>query len=130
MPQTVPDLWPDNFGTTNELTPSVILKVQASNLASKTGGVVLGEVLSSTDGEHINITFYLVAPALNQYKYKLFLISHGFSYYPLTIFVSSRPGPIVVRNEAEFLERLREIFQSEETTRAIRFMIQHSRDQD
>lgn len=127
MPQTIPDLWPKSFGTATELTPTAILKMQASKLAEKTGGIVLGEVQSSGQGETLRTDFNLIAPALSNYRYRLFSIVHPLENYPVEI--SGAPGqdaPVGARDEPEFLNGLSDILNSERTRRIIQSLIEHS----
>ena len=131
------DLWPEDFGHISELkAPVTILKEQASLLGKKTSNLVEAEVVqysSPTPGK-FDYTFYIVAPVLDNYKYKLFTISHGIDSYPVTIYVGedmqaeidlaeidlTEPREkLVAESESEFVEVLKKIFSTEKTKRAI-----------
>jgi hypothetical protein len=128
MATTIPDLWPANFGSDVELTPAAILKVQAAKLAERTNGMVVGEVKTRVEGETVFTNFNLVAPALNNYRYKLFYIAHDFSDYPLNLTWPSEGEPIKVTTSEEFLVKLGEFLHSERTARIINSLIQHSQE--
>ena len=127
MSSAIPDLWPADFGSLVKLTPEAILKVQATKLAERTGGSVVGEVKTRIEDGTVYSNFNLVAPALNNYRYKLFYIAHGFNPYPLD-FVSTPSIPHSIQNEAQFLEKLGEILRAESTATIVNSLIQHSQE--
>ncbi|WP_008311500.1 hypothetical protein [Leptolyngbya sp. PCC 6406] len=72
--------------------------------------------------------FYITAPALGNYRYLLFRISHGFDdVYPTTIFVDGdlrqelqvESDRLVANSEQEFEECLAEIFKTAKTKKVI-----------
>ncbi|MBC8042593.1 MAG: hypothetical protein IAF08_04030 [Rhizobacter sp.] len=136
------NLWPKDIVDTSDLvTPVSILKEQASLLGEQTQNLVEAKVETSsiTNGQLMHV-FYLVAPALDNYKYRLFTIYHGVELYPLdlvdpeekiffdpsdhtVIAQTSRP----VKSQEELLERLRHIFSSPQTKKVINALIAQSR---
>lgn len=83
------DLWADDIAITDIKPPVAILKEQATLLGNKTQNTVLGEIISfkaydSPNSEIIH-KFNVVAPALGNYSFELFLVSHNVDLYPLEI---------------------------------------------
>src|SRR5580704_15217123 len=101
------DLWPTNIADANLLTPVTILKEQAALLGEKTRQLVTGEVATPATGNLFVHHFYIVAPTLN-YKYELFSISHGVSFYPTTLRHSS--NPVQITSEGALKDNLKHIF--------------------
>ncbi len=126
MPNTIPDLWPANFGEVAELSPEAILKVQASHLAQKTKGAVVGEVKTLVENGWVVSNFNLLAPALNNYRYKLFSITHQFEPYPINFYAPRTEEPRTISDEAQLLGQLSEVLQAEFTARIISSLIEHS----
>jgi len=84
------DLWPEDIGPISDLkAPVVILREQASLLGKKTNNLVEAEVkqLPPTNRK-FHYAFLIVAPALDNYRYELFTISHGINSYPIIIDVN------------------------------------------
>jgi hypothetical protein len=131
------DLWPPSFEAVSEPNPPIdILREQAALLEQKTGGVVLAEVLSGYDSNFIVVhrgktslpishSFYLVAPALENYRYQLFRIDQPIEHYPLFI-IGSPIGDLEVESQEEFVETLRRIFSDDKTQKVIQSLIAHS----
>ena len=129
------NLWPEDIAVTGAVAPVSILKEQASLLGERTKNLVEGKV-SPGHGIGVDLLlqnrfsydFDLVAPALNNYRYRLFSISHFVEFYPLTI--ASAPlnsNEFQVNYEEEFLKALERIFSSEKTKRIISSLIAQSR---
>jgi hypothetical protein len=139
------DLWPVMTTTaTTQKTPVSILRKQAILLEEKTDKVVIADVerrkidleevvyavtqagVAAQNAKSIfAYSFYLIAPALEEYRYLLFWVLHPIEMYPLLI-RDSPEGEIKVESEDEFLEALRIIFRSEKTQRVIQAMIAQS----
>lgn len=73
--------------------------------------------------------FYLVAPALNHYRYQLFFIGYGIDFYPVTFRLESdlkrelgvsETEDLFAETEEQFITILKKIFNSEKTQRVIR----------
>jgi hypothetical protein len=118
------DLWPSNIGDTTLVTPVSILKEQSELLGQKTRQLVSGEVTTQTTGNLFVHSFYLWAPALG-YRYELFRASHGVSFYPLNLTYLNNNTQI--KSEAEFKERLKEIFSAQHTVTTVQSILAMSR---
>ena len=120
------DLWPESFGSTEIETPVEILRKQASFVGGKTGNLVLGDVTKRVDEEgDFMLTFYLVAPALDNYRYKFLTVWHGIGLYPVSATVGQRVKRF--ENPAEFKDYLRSKFAEDETLNIIRALMVQSR---
>jgi hypothetical protein len=121
MENAMPDLWPEELKTLEITPPSSILREQADLLKKKTNGLVEGRVevmRSSENDERLRIAFYLVAPNLDEYSYRLLVVNHPMSYYPLTIESHSKAS-LQCANEEAFMNALKNIFKSDPTTNTI-----------
>lgn len=132
------NLWPEDIAVTDAVAPVSLLREQASLLGERTKNLVEGSVV--TPGTVRGVDFLqqkdrfsygldLVAPALNNYRYRLFSISHGVEFYPLTISGTEalNSDEFQVNNEEEFLKAIERIFLSEKTKRIISSLIAQSR---
>jgi hypothetical protein len=127
MPTTIPDLWPPDFGVSGPLPPVAILRGQATALASKTMNLVMGDVRNESDSQLFRYAFYLVAPVLDDYRYKLFIITHEISLYPVDLFAPQiRQDPFRAANPDEFEAVLKEVLSKDETLRVVRSLIAQS----
>ena len=115
MPDTN-DFWPANIADSNLITPVTILKEQAALLGEKTRQLVKGEVVTQTTGNLFVHYFYIAAPTLN-YKFELFNVSHLVNFYPLTLTYLNTVSQI--KSEAEFKEKLKEIFAAPHTLNVV-----------
>lgn len=129
-------------------TPLSILKQQAAALARHTKGLVEAIVRTNRAEEDDEIIhrFVLVAPALDNYRYELFSITHPITLYPVKILnntsgvvapkdrgrvaamheVSGLRSAHYLDNESEFVEWLGAVFKSAQTTNIIRALISQS----
>jgi hypothetical protein len=140
------DLWPSEIKPfTDVRVPASILREQALMLGYKTGNIVFAEVkqknidreFEEENSEFFIYNFYLLAPALEGYRYKLFFIKHDIALYPLRIYMDEdilneilsdksetiMPSFVVIESEEDFLEYLRKIFGSRKTKRVINSLI-------
>jgi len=108
------DLWGD-IAPTAVRTPVSILREQASLLGAKTKNMIEGQVETHTSGGDFYHAFNLVAPALENYSYELFQISHAVNLYPVHVRYSS----LVLKNEEAFVNWLGQKLSSPETKRII-----------
>lgn len=144
------DLWPDNISLKTSLkAPVTILKEQGTLLGRKMNNLVEGVIreVSSDDfrdplSEDINYfmyRFYIAAPALGDYRYRLLTISHSIDLYPLDITVDESvleelPDDVVLNNmdnlvvssQEEFIEILRAIFATKKVRKVIEAIIAQS----
>lgn len=129
------NLWPEDIAVTDAVAPVSILKEQASLLGERTKNLIEGSVSPSFRDlglilrkDRFSYDFDVVAPALNGYRYRLFNISHGVEFYPLTIDSAAlNSPPFNVNNEEEFLKAIEAIFSSEKTKGIISSLIAQSR---
>lgn len=138
---TMKDLWPDNISSyTGMKAPVNILREQGVILGGKTHNLVKGSVISSgadSNGDFKH-SFYLVAPALSEYRYRLLEITHSIELYPLNIVVAGdvleelpeglkgEVGGLVADSEERYVEILRAIFATEKVKRGIEAIIAQS----
>lgn len=142
------DLWPDKIAVEKMITPVTILRQQASLLGKKTKNIVQGEVRSSKDNfTSFNYAFYIVATALDNYRYKLLEISYDLSLYPVDIEVEEEIREkalpnfqnvevsatlntmkrfVCANSEEEFKEILKAIFNSTKVLRVISVLLAQS----
>ncbi len=129
MPNTELDLWPDDIGHSDLVAPVAIMRQQASFLGRKTQNLVRGNIVSTFNQSNENLVhyFFMVAPALQEYRYKLFTVRHKISFYPLFLYSERTDGKEVeVANQDEFLETLKAEFNSEKARSVIESMIAQS----
>jgi len=136
------DLWPDKIAVEKLITPVTILRQQASLLGKKTKNIVQGEVedLRAFNLNDFKYAFYFVAPALENYRYKLLDIFYELSLYPVKIDVEEevyeempdkyinifKHESIIANSEEEFMEILKVIFNSEKVLRVISVLLSQS----
>ncbi|HEY6334052.1 MAG TPA: hypothetical protein VI756_32350 [Blastocatellia bacterium] len=121
------DLWPDNFGTEPLVTPASILRAQAAALGRKTNHLVEGEVEPRTTPSDFIYSLDLVAPALDNYRYRLLTIRHGIGLYPVAVSLeAARYNYEPAKTQAELEETLRMAFGDDKTILVIRSLIKQS----
>ena len=148
MAKAIDDLWPNDIAPTMEQVPPVtILKQQAALLGRNMKNVIEGEVETDTADfqRFLRHTFYLVAPALNFYRYPLLTVEHDVTkMYPAEVTVAWQekfPPPKnladraqqtrqkkerTARDEKEFKAMLKRIFADEETKKVIGALLAQS----
>lgn len=137
------DLWPKGIENLKVKSPVAILREQASILGEKTKNLVQAEVTEKNSGKFFTYTFFLVAPALNNYRYELFDMYHDISLYPVDIGVEEDifaeieskvkthrdedgVSCIGAESEDEFVEVLRAIFNSKKSIQVITALLSQS----
>jgi hypothetical protein len=113
---TPADLWGE-IAPSAVRTPVSILREQASLLGAKTKHIIVGQIDTRTSGKTFHHAFNLIVPALDNYSYELFEISHGVGFYPVRVELKSSYGEL--KNEEEFLEWLGQKLSSAETKRLL-----------
>lgn len=132
MTEKIPDLWPEDFGTTEITSPLVFLKRQAKALAEKTKGLLEGIVQSPTimpvaaDEAKFRYTFLIKAPALG-YTYRLFEIVHTIRLYPVDIYFLPKNTVSTAKDEDELKAVLTKILSDPETIRIVNALIAQTR---
>jgi hypothetical protein len=91
MPK-INSLWPSNLVASTQRMPEDALREQARALETATGGVLRGLVEPGSHGEWLTFNFYVVAPLLDDYSYRLFKVRHKVPnpFNPLEIIVDSK----------------------------------------
>jgi hypothetical protein len=121
MAQPIPDLWPE-IEQTQVVPPVAILREQAALLGQKTNYLLQGRVQTTVDlhGRFVH-SFYIVAPALDDYTYKLFEVKHDANQYPVEADSLGRTGPLTVdlNSEQQLLDHIRKILNSDKTKRVV-----------
>lgn len=118
------NLWPD-FKPADVKTIKSVLKEQAGYLGAKTNSILYAEVKTTSDNDIITHTLTIVAPAVNNYRYKFLEVQHGIDFYPATI-IDCDEIRDVVRAEIELINWLRAIFNRSDSIRAINRLLQLS----
>ncbi|MDP2997749.1 MAG: hypothetical protein Q8N47_09690 [Bryobacterales bacterium] len=120
MATQIADLW-GRFEPAEVRTPLSILRQQAALLGDKTNHLVEARVNTYALGPNIYHAFNLVVPALEDYTYQLFRVSHGVELYPVS--ANSTEGHLQwhreLENEEAFVGWLSSSFSSEATKRII-----------
>ncbi len=140
------DLWPDNISLNTSLkAPVTILREQGTLLGRKMNNLVEGVISEVSDDyrdavseekDYFTYRFYIAAPALGDYRYRLLTISHSIDLYPLDITVDrsvleelpddvepNDMDDLVVGSQEEFIEILRAIFATKKVRRVIEAII-------
>jgi hypothetical protein len=121
------DFWPDLTASAVR-TPASILKTQAAALSKKTHGLLGGEVDTWTYKDSIYHRFYVVVPALENYRYSLMRVHHGPTLYPVIVDedpVDGDRGMLAhdFKDEEAFRAWLRESFNRVETRRILESLL-------
>ncbi|MEE3717845.1 hypothetical protein V2H45_13975 [Tumidithrix elongata RA019] len=127
------NLWPEDLVGVPDTTPPItILRQQATMLSQLTRNILEGEVVSEPFGNDPKFSnsfthnFYIKAPAIGGYRYKLFYVQHAVSpEYPLRIVKDELPE-LSAQNEEQFYDVLRQIFNSDRTKKVIRSLMAQS----
>jgi hypothetical protein len=130
------DLWPDNIGDIKITPPIDILQEQASLLGKKTKNLVQAEVTGGEENEnYFAYNFNIVAPSLENCRYRLLTIEHDIGLYPLFLYTeddilddipSDFDTKLTIESEEEFMETLRTIFGADKTKRVISSLLSQS----
>jgi hypothetical protein len=97
-------------------TPVSILREQAGLLGPKTHNLIEAKVETEAgEGDGFMHSFYLVVPALDNYRYRLFKIYHPIGLYPVQV----AGQDVRLQTEETFNEWLRERLSSEQTKRIV-----------
>jgi len=130
----IQNLWPQDFENVEIVMPKTILIQQAEFLGETTQQVVKGEVatnqvVNNNDLSDMGVIHELniVAPALQNYKFTLIKVLHNMrQVYPLTLFYKIKDVKVKISSEAEFIDKLGELFSDPETVKIIRTLIAQS----
>jgi hypothetical protein len=139
------DFWPD-YKQIVQRTPLKVLMEQASLLGKKTNNYVVAEVFRAETpfgyADEFKYDFYVIAPRLDNYRYRLFSIAYDLDLYPavfclgeslqkeLKLKLGEWEGNLTASSEEEFQSILREIFHSERARLAIGLLLAQSEAND
>jgi hypothetical protein len=143
------DLWPKDIGHANMRAPVTILREQALLLGDKTQNLVKADVDTLSPSlvdrmgspyqyygqpESVFVhNFYLVAPALDNYRYKLFDIAHPVDLYPVDFHLDediqeellsqNGKGTLSAQTEDEFIDILGKILNSRKAKHVVHALL-------
>ena len=114
------DLWPEDITEPSLIaTPLSILKEQATFLGEKTKNLIEGEVRSGGDSNNFVHQFFLLAPALKNYRYRLLTVSHRIELYPVTVSFDPTGQSFGAETQEDFTALLATLFAHEKTKKVI-----------
>ncbi|MFP4440191.1 MAG: hypothetical protein ACLFVO_23400 [Chloroflexaceae bacterium] len=137
------DLWPDDIAVTTARSPVSILREQAAILGKKIRNLVEATVMAQDVGDPttkkpgiFTYSFYLVAPALHNYHYRLFSITHDIELYPVTFLLDCEVAnqilntetaeswvQVKAESEEDLIRVLKSIFNANKTRQVIQAML-------
>jgi hypothetical protein len=123
------NLWGDLPKPDHLITPSSILKEQASILTEETKGLLVGETKrrTSEDGTFF-IELNIRAPALNGYLYGVLEASHGIELYPVNV-RSLASGSATCETQEAFEGLLGKILSSNQVKKVIASLLAQVREE-
>ena len=128
MTVTIENLWPDF--TTDEIvrSPKTVLREQASFLGKRTKNILTGNIRTESYRNQFSHSFQIVAPNLNNYTYTLFtIVEEDIFGFPCKF---QSESSFSIKTEEELLERLKNIFSSDETKKVINSLMSQSIEND
>ena|SRR5258706_13200902 len=136
------DLWPEDIQSTSIVAPVTMLMEQASILGQRTKNIVTAEVGRVEHSYRLgtfSYDFFITAPALQSYHYRLFEINHSISLYPVTFDLDEDikkevyeelalelNEDLIAESEGKFLTLLKMIFGSQKTRKIISALLSQS----
>jgi len=126
------DLWPKDLLSDIPRIPAEMLNEQAEALGNRTSNVVQARVDTEGEGNSRRfggepmwtLRFVLFSPALDDYEYELFSVSHSGELYPIRVHGADEGE---LESEEQFASYLRAVFAEERTLRVVRAMIAQAR---
>jgi hypothetical protein len=150
------DLWPSDLATSTTRSPLTLLREQASLLGLKTrnivkagvrryqavppppaGGFVATAKPAQRYDEPFQYAFFLEAPALDNYTYRLFSAAYNVNLYPVRLSVDqdialdlhvSDGDDLIAASEEDFKQLLSKILGSQKTRKVINALLSQSTD--
>jgi hypothetical protein len=98
-----------------------LLKDQAELMRARTRGTIAPQVQSTGDGDKLRITFTLVVPVLDDYRFQLFWLRKGLDDFPLDLHDGSTSRAVTSMDALE--AELRDLFGRQETLDVIEKLI-------
>ncbi|WP_408095623.1 hypothetical protein ACJVC5_11325 [Peredibacter sp. HCB2-198] len=121
------DFWDFDFEDPSLVPPIEILSEQANFLETKSNGLFKGQILTKSIGSYIYHYFYLIVPALGNYRYQILSLRHEMSLYPLII---DSPSYTNCADIHEFKVRVSEIINSPDVKRVVQALYAQARAKD
>jgi len=128
MSGKIPNLWPEDFGMSFEVTPKAILQRQAQVLNERTKNQVQGVVKTRVLGRDLQHTLSLVTPGLDDFEYVILRIRHSIGhFYPLKYFITeSDDTGHECEDEQQLYDAIRQVLQDERTISVVRSLYNQS----
>ena len=123
--------WPDDLVDESVVPPGRILHEAADELSKRTGGVLTAEptqIGEPRSGELI-YAFYLVAPALHDFRYELFRVVVRVHMYPAELRGGILDTYYDLPNEQAFRTKLQDLFASDKVRRIVSALVAESKEQ-
>ena len=92
-------------------TPLSILREQAAALTQQTHGVLVGEATANPEGERIVVSLDIIAPGLNDYRYRVMRYEQPPEMYPGTLRMGGDGD--IISDESDFMASIKKILSSE-----------------
>ena len=108
-------------------TPLGILREQAAALTKATNGVLVGAVETERRGDDLILKLEIVAPALNDYRYRILNYQQPIGLYP-GIFYGDGTDITKVSDEANFVSAIKLILASEAIKNVLKSLLAQTRD--
>lgn len=108
-------------------TPLGILREQAAALTKATNGVLVGAVETERRGDDLILKLEIVAPALNDYRYRILNYQQPIGLYPGELY-GHGPNASVVSDEARFVSAIKLILASEAIKNVLKSLLAQTRD--
>ncbi|MDR3634830.1 MAG: hypothetical protein P4L84_13580 [Isosphaeraceae bacterium] len=138
MAETIPDLWADDIRV-DVLTPLAILRTQQGLLKKRTQGVLDAKVTSVEENGLVQHQFDVVATAIQRYQERVLIATHASGrVYPVTVKAETLEhleqleeddiltDECIVFTEEDFIQIIRQVFQSGEVRSAMQSLIAQS----
>ena len=97
-------------------TPLSILREQASALTQETKGVLVGQAEAQPDGGRIRVVLDVVAPGLNDYRYRVLEYTQPLEMYPGQLNGPGGVNPLIpsvrIQDEPKFIDAVKEVLSS------------------
>jgi|ERR1700676_1324091 len=119
-------LWGELPASSETKSPIAILREQATALRDATNGMLTGDVSATASDMRFTASLYVVAPALNNYRYEVLTVQHPVAFYPVAIRSRAVLRPLEAKNEEEFLGHLEKILTSRKIHSVIASLISMS----
>jgi hypothetical protein len=100
-------------------SPNVILREQADALTQSTNSQLMGYVDISSVQENFYAELVIMAPALNNYLYRLLRVRYKVGLYPAHVTFNPTLHEFDATDESQFVELLRALLQNPETGKVI-----------